>query len=168
MRTLLSLRVLFFLVFLLVAGCRGGTAKHPNPTRPLEERRALTVIVQAYKDVGTTPAGARDIRLPSGRPLRVDVGTQGHHYGVAFLTGAEHAQLDAKVDLPPRAPGGDLPVVQGAGADLDAVVLLLFAEDYQDDDLAGERHETTAVTSERRLTRDVRDFLAQARLRNLP
>jgi hypothetical protein len=98
----------------------------------------------------------------------VDVGTEGHRYGIAYLTGADRELLDEKADLPPHAPGGDLPVVQGSGPDADAVILVLFAEDYQYDDFRGTEREATGIAAERKLARDVRDFLAQARLRKLP
>lgn len=155
-------------VFSLLGGCATPEAKSPNPTEPLDERRALAVIHHAYKEGGATAADGRTIRLATGRPLRVDVGTEGHRFGVAYLTSADRALLDTRADLPPRTPGGDLPVVQGAGADADAVILLLFAEDYQNDDFVGTAREATGITAERKLARDVRDFLAQARLRKLP
>jgi len=156
------------IVFSLLGGCATPDAKPPNPTHPLDERRALDVINQAYKDVGATTADGRAIRLVTGRPLRVDVGTEGRRYGIAYLTGADQALLDARADLPPHTPGGDLPVVQGAGPDADAVILLLFAEDYQYDDFVGTGREASGIAAERKLARDVRDFLTQARLRKLP
>jgi hypothetical protein len=126
------------------------------------------VIAEAYRESGMTPSPGRDVRLTTGRTVRVDVGTEGRKYGVAYLTSVDQSSLDAKNDLPPHTPGGDLPVVQGAGPDADAVILLLFADDYQDDDFVGAGHQATGITAERKLARDVRDFLAQARLRKLP
>jgi hypothetical protein len=155
-------------VLSLLGGCATPEAKPPNPTEPLDERRALAVIHQAYQEGGAAASDGRMIRLATGRPLRVDVGTEGHRFGVAYLTSADRALLDSRADLPPRTPGGDLPVVQGAGADADAVILLLFAEDYQYDDFVGTGREATGIAAERKLARDVRDFLAQARLRKLP
>ena len=157
------------LLFLsIAAGCATPEPKPPNATQPLDERRAVGIITQVYKDAGATASSGRPVRLSTGRSLRVDVGTEGHRYGVAYLTDADRALLDEKADLPPRAPGGNLPVVQGAGPDVDAVILLLFAEDYQEDDFRGTEREATGIAAERKLARDVRDFLAQARLRKLP
>jgi len=156
------------LVLLALAACAGQEAKQPNPMRSIDERRAIPIIAQAYQDSGQNPAEGRDIRLTSGKALHVDVGTAGRKYGVAYLTNGDLAGLDPKTDLPPHTPGGDLPVVQGAGEDADAVILILFAPDYQYDDLAGEQHESTTITAEKKLARDVRDFLVQARARNLP
>jgi hypothetical protein len=156
------------ILLLAIAGCATPEARPPNPTQPLDERRALTVIAQAYKDFGATAADGRPLRLATGHSLRIDVGTEGRRYGVAYLTGADQALLDTKADLPPHTPGGDLPVVQGAGPDVDALILVLFAEDYQYDDFLGTGREATGIAAERKLARDVRDFLAQAKLRKLP
>jgi hypothetical protein len=157
-----------FLFLSIATGCATPEPKPPNATQPLDERRAVGIIMQVYKDAGTAASAGRPVRLATGRSLRVDVGTEGRRYGVAYLTGADLALLDEKADLPPHAPGGDLPVVQGAGPDIDAVILVLFAEDYQDDDFRGTEREATGIAAERKLARDVRDFLAQARLRKLP
>ena len=156
------------LALFFLAACAGQEAKQPNPMRAIDERRAIPIIAQVYQDSGQSPAEGRDMRLSSGKTLHIDVGTAGRKYGVAYLTNGDLSGLDPKADLPPHTPGGDLPVVQGAGEDGDAVILLLFAPDYQYDDLAGEQHESTTITAEKKLARDVRDFLVQARARNLP
>src|SRR5882672_5436280 len=145
--------------FLFLTACAGQEAKAPNPMRSIDERRAVPIIAQAYEDSGQTPSEGRDMRLATGKALHIDVGTAGHKYGVAYLTSGDLSVLDPKTDLPPHTPGGDLPVVQGAGQDADAVVLLLFAQDYQYDDLSGAQHESTTITAEKKLSRDVRDFL---------
>ncbi len=151
-----------------IVGCGTPEAKAPHPTQPLDERRALAVIAQAYTGTGAVATDGRTIRLATGRSIRVDVGTEGRRYGVAYLTAADLAALDRKADLPPHLPGGDLPVVQGTGTDVDAVVLVLFAEDYPYDDFVGTEREASGIAAERKLARDVRDFLAQAKLRKLP
>ena len=151
------------------AGCAGQEAKQPNPLRPIDERRAIPIIAQAYADSGETATEGRDIKLATGKTLHVDVGTTGHKYGVAYLTTGDISALDAKTDLPPhQTSSSDLPIVTGGGPDADTIVLVLFADDYQYDDLAGEQHESTTITAEKKLTRDVRDFLVQARSKNLP
>src|SRR4051812_26086561 len=98
----------------IATGCATPEPKAPDPTQPLDERRAVGVIVQVYKDAGATAISGRPLRLATGRSLRVDVGTEGRRYGVAYLTAADRALLDEKTDLPPHPLGGDLPVVQGA------------------------------------------------------
>jgi hypothetical protein len=156
-------------LLLLASGCAGPEAKHPNPLRPIDERRAIPIIAQAFADSGVTASEGRDIKLATGKMLHIDVGTAGHKYGIAYLTTGDISTLDAKTDLPPHPEGStDLPVVTGSGADADTIVLVLFADDYQYDDLAGEQHEQTTITAEKKLTRDVRDFLVQAKSKNLP
>jgi hypothetical protein len=157
-----------FLFLSIATSCATPEPKPPNATQPLDEPRAVGIILQVYKDAGATASAGRPVRLSTGRSMRVDVGTEGRRYGIAYLTGADRALLDENADLPPHAPGGDLPVVQGAGPDLDAVILVLFAEDYQYDDFRGTEREAPGIAAERKLARDVRDFLAQARLRKLP
>jgi hypothetical protein len=153
---------------MVAAACAAPEAKQPNPMRPIDERRAIPIIAQGFKDESETPSEGRDIRLATGKSLRIDVASAGHKFGVAYITAADLATLDAKADLPPHTPTGDLPIVQGTGPDAEAVVLILFADDYQYDDLAGEQHEVTTITAEKKLMRDVRDFIVQARSRNLP
>src|SRR5258705_4273204 len=113
------------LVLLALAACAGQEAKQPNPMRSIDERRAIPIIAQAYQDSGQNPSEGRDIRLSTGKTIRIDVGTAGRKYGIAYLTSGDLSTLDPKTDLPPHTPGGDLPVVQGSGEDGDAVVLLL-------------------------------------------
>src|SRR3954471_8248144 len=148
--------------------CATPEAKQPNPMRPIDERRAIPIMAQAFKDESETPSEGREIHLATGKTLRIDVASAGHKYGVAYVTASDMATLDAKTDLPPHSPTGDLPIVQGTGTDADAVVLILFADDYTSDDLSGEQHESTTITSEKKLARDVRDFIVQAKSRNLP
>lgn len=152
---------------LALAACGGAPPKAPNPTRPIDERRALPLIAQALQDGGDTPNEGREITLPSGHKLHVDVSAKGRQYGIAYLTGADLAKLDMKQDLPPRN-GSDLAIVQGSGPDSGAVILVLFDTDYQFDDLVGEQHEETTITAEKKLTRDVRDFVSAAHARKLP
>ncbi|MET0594977.1 MAG: hypothetical protein ABW133_19920 [Polyangiaceae bacterium] len=157
------------IVFGTFWGCNSPDAKAPShPTRPLDEKRALSIIAQAYRDAGAAPAAGRPLRLTTGKSLRVDVGTEGRRFGIAYLTGADQSLLDPQSDLPPHTPGGDLPVVQGVGVDSDSVILVLFADDYQYDDFLGTDRESPGIAAEKKLARDVRDFLAQARLRKLP
>lgn len=156
------------LALTLVAACGGAPPRTPNATRPLDERRAVPLIAKAFSDEEAKPSEPREIKLPTGKKLRVDVSSAGHKWGVAYVTAADLATLDPNADLPPRPQNGDLAVVQGSGPDADAVVLVLFADDYKYDDLVGEEHESTTITAENKLKRDVRDFIVQAKARKLP
>ena len=71
---------------MLLTACNGGGAKAPNPTRPLDERRAIEVIRQAMKAEGVEPAAPREVNLPTGKEVRVDVSVAGKDFGVAYIT----------------------------------------------------------------------------------
>lgn len=152
-------------------GCARPAAGPPGP-RPLDERRAIVVIGQAYQKEGLTPEGGRELQLASGRTLKVDVSTAGRKYGVAYLTSADVASLDPTRDLPPPMPADELPLVQGTGADADAVVLVLLSTNYVEADgpsPAGHPPPSGAhAPAESKIAQDVRDFLVQARARRLP
>jgi hypothetical protein len=152
---------------LLAFSCAGGAAHAPNATRPIEETRAVHVIAASVRSAGERPLAGGTVLLASGRSIHVDVAVERHRYGVAYLTAGDLASMVPSEDLPPHMPDGDLPIVQGSGPDHDAVVLVLFADDYLQDDLAGDRHEMTTITAENKIHRDVRDFLTQARARKL-
>jgi hypothetical protein len=133
----------------------------------LDKQRAIAIIADAYRESGQPVAGSRVLLLPSGRALRVDVGAAGHQYGVAYLTVDDMASLDPSRDLPPAMQSDDLPLVQGAGPDADAVVLVLYSANYLSID-SSSRQPALPSASEQKLSRDVRDFLVQARAQRLP
>jgi hypothetical protein len=142
-------------------GC-GSEVKAPNPTKPLDERRALEIIQRAVRAEGGTPAPGRDEKLPSsGKTLHIDVGVQGKRYGIAYVTTDEAEALAGSIPTPNKkdeklklVPGGD---------DGKTHILLLFQQNYLYDDLAGEVHEQTMITTENAVARDVRDFMTYAR-----
>jgi hypothetical protein len=153
---------------LLLLGCGSPPPRAPNPARPIDERRAIEIILQAFKDQRDVPVRGRPIALQPGRSLDVDVAAQGKRYGVAYVTASEQALLGPA--LPPRDParGDALQLISGVGADADAHVLVLHDDDYLYDDHVGERHQDTSVTAELKLRRDVRDFLVLAHAKNWP
>jgi hypothetical protein len=152
----------------LLAACGAPPARAPNPTRPLEERRAIEIIVQAFQDERDRPVHGYPIGLGAGATLDVDVAAQGKKYGVAYVTSKERSTLGAT--LPPRDPamGDALQLVSGLGQDGDARVLVLYDSDYVYDDQVGADHEETTVTAELKLRRDVRDFLVRAHAEKWP
>jgi hypothetical protein len=150
-----------FLSLTLGVGCGPGEAKAPNPTLPLDERRAIEVIRRAIKNEGAEPVTGRDEILSSGKALHIDVGVQGHAYGVSYITTEDTDALGTGI---PSANKKDekLRLVR-AGADGETHVVLLFQQNYVYDDLTGEAHEQTTVTAENALARDVQDFITYAR-----
>jgi hypothetical protein len=143
----------------VLSSCAAPEAKHPNPTHPIAEGRAIAIIARAFQDNGTPAAEGRDIRLANGTSIHMDVAAAGQTFGVAYLTRLDLSLVDPKADLPAHPSGTDFWITQGAGPDAAMVVLLLDETDYQYDDLVGTQHEATSIAAENRLLRDVRDFL---------
>ncbi|MGK3986936.1 hypothetical protein WME99_28060 [Sorangium sp. So ce136] len=146
---------------LALAGCSGGEARAPNPTRALDERRAIEVIRRAMVQEGAQPVPGREVDLVSGRKVRIDVGVQNRTYGVVYVTEEDAQALGAAI---PPANGQDekLRIVRG-GPDGAIRIVLLYQNNYRYDDLIGESHERTTISAERQLTRDVQDFITYAR-----
>jgi len=149
--------------------CGGGPApRSANPTRPLDEPRALQIIADAFREQSEQPVPGQEVALSSQHHLRVDVGAQGKRFGVAYLSAPEREALGAA--LPPRDPHREdaLQVVSGIDADRDARICVLYDSDYLHDDQAAEVQEPNALTAELKLRRDVRDFLVIAHRERMP
>ena len=147
---------------LAAAACGSPPPRTANPTRPLDERRAMQIIVQAFRDEDDRPTATREIEVKKGKVLEVDVGSEGHLYGVAYVTAAERHTLGAAIPQPDPEMPDALHLVHGVGSEAEAKVLLLHDTNYLYDDQVGAEHEETTLTAERKLGRDVRDFLVRA------
>jgi hypothetical protein len=148
-------------VALGVVACGPGVARAPNPTRPIDERRAIQVIQRAMVREGARPAPGRDVVLAAGATIHIDVSVQGHAYGVAYIT-REDQEKAGKAIPPPNQRDERLRLAR-AGTDGEVRLVLLYQENYVFDDLVGEEREQTSVTAEQALSRDVRDFMTHAR-----
>jgi len=155
-------------VCLLSLGCSSPPPRAPNPTRPLEERRAVEVILQAFQDERDQAVRGRPVLLRQGLALEVDVAAQGRKYGVAYVTGVEQQKLGAALPARDQNRGDALQLVSGLGEDGDAHVLVLHDSDYLYDDQVGDERRETTITAELKLRRDVRDFLVLARSKKWP
>jgi hypothetical protein len=140
--------------------CEPPEARVPNPSRQLDERRAVEVIRKAIHAEGAEPAPGRDVTLVTGSPLHIDVSVEGHAYGVAYIT-TEDAEKSGAAIPPPNKKDERLRIVRG-GPDGETRVVLLYQANYVFDDLVGEGHEQTTITCESQLTRDVQDFITHA------
>ncbi len=151
---------------LLVGACGGRQAKPKGPAQPLEERRALQVIADAIRDEGLQPTAGRTIPVGASRALQMDVGVASHRFGVAYTGQQERTALGAA--LAPREFEGQLQLVSGIGEESGTRVLVLHYADYMLDDHLGTDYEASTITAERKLARDVRDFVVEAKENGWP
>lgn len=143
-------------------GCAGPPPRTALPARPLEETRAVQVIAAAFASEGEPPSAGKAVELDLNKLLQVDVQAKQRKFAVAYLTQSERAALGKA--LPPRDPAMSdaLQLVSGAGEHADVRVLVLYDFDYMYDDHLGGLHSASTITAERKLERDVRDFLVRA------
>lgn len=145
---------------LTLAGCEQEQVKAPNPTRSLDERRAIEVIRRAVQNEGAAPAAGRDVQV-NGATIHVDVSVEGHAYGIAYISVDDAQKLGSAIP-PPNKKDERLRLLRG-GDDGETRIVLLYQDNYLYDDLSGESHEQTTITAERALSRDVADFITHAR-----
>ncbi|MFO0588192.1 MAG: hypothetical protein U0441_11660 [Polyangiaceae bacterium] len=150
---------------LLFAGalpaCQPEPVKGPNPTRTLDERRAIEIIRNAIAAEGQRPAAGRDdVVAGTEKNIHIDVSVDGHKFGVVYVSDDDLASLGAAIQ-PPNQKDEKLHLAR-AGKDGDVRILLVYQTNYRYDDLVGEDHEQTAITCENQLTKDVRDFITHA------
>ncbi len=148
--------------------CGGPPPRSAKPTRALDERRAIDIIIRAFNEERDTPIPGKSLLLADGTPLEVDVSAKGKRYGVAYITANERFRLGKA--LPPRdlSMGDALQLVNGTGTDAQARILILHDSDYLYDDQVGTDREASTITAERKLARDVRDFLVHAHSQRWP
>ena len=158
----------FALSALVAAACSTPPPRAPNPTRPLDERRAVEIILTAFREEHDRGVTGRGITLFGGKSLEVDVTAAGKQYGVAYITANERHALGSAVPVPQPGMEDALHVVHGARSDAEARILVLHDTNYLYDDQIGEEHEATVVTAENKLDRDVRDFIVRAHAEKWP
>ncbi len=148
--------------------CGGPPPRAPNPTQPVDERRAVEIILNAFRDEHDRGVLGRTVQLPGGKTLDVDVTAAGKKYGVAYVTANERRALGVALPMPEPGMEDALHLVRGTGDDADARILVLQDTNYLYDDQVGEEHEATDVTAENKLERDVRDFVVRAHAEKWP
>ncbi len=139
-----------------VVACASEPPRAPHAMHPIPESRARTLIARTFQEAGTAPESDRIVSIHD-RQVRLEVAGAGRRFGVAYLTADDWAKAgDA---LPPRPANGALVIAVGDGG---TRILCLFADDYAQDDDTGDDHRSTTIAADRRLARDVRDFLHRA------
>ena len=140
----------------MLVACASEPAKAPAKLRPVPEARAASIIARTFREAGLEPEADRFLDVGHDKRLRVEVAAAGRPFGVAYLTAEDwRAFGDA---LPPRAADDSLVV---ATLERGNHVLLLWADDYEEDD-ASASDTASSIAADRRLQRDVRDFLHRA------
>ncbi len=147
----------------LAAACAKAPAKAPPPKRPLSEHRALQLISKTVREFDKSPVKGGYIEVARGKNLKVDIGLG--KLGVAYLTPAERRELAEVLPALKARRRTSLFIHSGRGNDLYVKVLVLTAEDYAFDEYRGTDRTVSSIAAENRLTRDVRDFVVQARAR---
>jgi hypothetical protein len=154
----------------LAAACADDTPSSRSPAgvaRPMDEPRAQEVIARTFKDAGVEPEAGRTIALSAKDAPKLEVAAAGHKYGVIWLT--RELQQSIAAFLPKHENDeGALVVLDGAGVDAGGHALVLWESDYMTDDLAGVSHSSTEIAAERKLERDVREFLLKAKTAEWP
>ena len=154
----------------LASACGAPEPRTANPTRVLDERRAIQIIEEAFREEKDTPVPGGRIALSAEHSLEIDVQAQGKRYGVAYVTGHERVALGAALAPRDLSMGEDaLQLMSGVGEDGDARVLILRDNDYVYDALSGSGEPSkSTIAAELKLHRDVRDFLIRAHSANWP
>jgi hypothetical protein len=153
----------FFLATALAgAGCASAPPPTPHVMHPIPENRARDLIARAFTAAGVTPEANRIVKIKD-RQVQLEVAATARRFGVAYLTPDDWAKAgDA---LPPRPTDGALVIAVGDGG---TRILCLFADDYAEDDDTNDEHRTTTIAVNRKLDRDVRDFLHRAEQQQWP
>jgi hypothetical protein len=132
--------------------------------RPVTEGRAAEVIARVFRENDLQPEPARVVHLMRDKAIKMEVAAKHHKFGVAYMSDSDAAKLGEA--LPHRPQGTHaLVVVQGEQG---ARVLVLFENDYVEDDAEGDGHTVTTIAADRKLERDVRDFLRRAERQSWP
>ncbi len=142
----------------VAAGCASDPPHAPHVMHPIPEERARELIARTFQAAGVATELDRFVHVGRDeRRVRLEVAAAGHKFGVAYLTDDDWQKAgDA---LPPHSTNGQLVLATGVGG---TKILCLFAADYAEDDQTGDERSATTIAADRRLERDVRDFLHRA------
>ena len=69
---------------LALTACGGPPPRAPNPTRPLDERRAIELIIQAFREEKDNPVPGTTIALTESKQIHIDVGAKERVIDILF------------------------------------------------------------------------------------
>jgi hypothetical protein len=145
------------------AGCGGAQQAAAAPMRPLEESRAIEVVLEGFQQASVPTQLHRRIQLPHDKQMEIDVATDGHDHGVEYVSAQD--RVDFGDVLPQRRSPDALVTLTGAGDDARVDVLVLDEREYlyePDPERAGPGH-PSQVEVEDRLRQSVIDYLTYLR-----
>jgi hypothetical protein len=149
---------------LACAACAAEPPRAAHSLTPIPEDRARELIVRTFRDAGMEAETNRFVEVGKDvRRVRLEVAAAGRKFGVAYLTSQDWSEVGDS--LPPRSTDGKLVVARAREG---TRILCLFAADYGEDDETGETRNATTIAADRRLERDVRDFLHRAQEQSWP
>jgi len=146
-----------------LAACGGPPARTALAMRPIDEGRAAKIIAESLRKEGLEAGPAKEITL-NGKKLVIDVTIQGKKYAIVYMSANDVLELgSAPIAKKKELPGDPLRIEAGSSDEGKFNFVVLYATDYQYDDNEGIEHESTTITAENKLDRDVRDFLMIAK-----
>jgi hypothetical protein len=151
-------RIVTLAVMVPSLACAPTPPRVSHAMHPIPEDRARQLIARTFREAGIATEVDRLVRVgKDDKDVRLEVAAAGRSFGVAYLTDRDwHEAGDA---LPPRGANDALVVAIGEGG---TKILCLFASDYSEDDSSGDERGASTVAADRRLARDVKDFLHRA------
>jgi hypothetical protein len=157
---------LLLLAGVLVAGCGGSTVVQGSTDadlRSIPEGRATELMTEVAAETGVSVERAWAVDIGAGEPIAVDLRFANTLFGVEWVDAQDRADLGAI--FPEPDPDGQLVLMPGAGADVDAQILVLEQRSYRyDPDLSRVQRGAVGVReAEGRLRRDFRDFIEHVR-----
>jgi hypothetical protein len=152
----------FVTIACAACGEDASLAHAPSAARPMDEPRAQDVIAKTFQAEGVDPEAGRAFTIASGKTLKLEVAASGKKFGVLWMTRDVSRELASFLPAHQNDDGA-LVVLNGVGPDTKSHVLALWEGDYVTDDLAGASHSETEIAAEKKLERDIRDFLVKAK-----
>ena len=88
---------------LVSLACSGPPPRTVSPSRPLDERRAIDLISEAFRDEHDRAVPGGNLPLSDTQSLHVDVSGQDRKYGVAYVTATERIAVSGRESHVPGA-----------------------------------------------------------------
>jgi hypothetical protein len=164
-------KIIIPVVSVIVVACGGAqSGQQPLETRPLEENRALEMILNILHERGYKTTYGTKLKLSNGVEFACDINVDGQNIAIEYLTAKNAADMGGPV--PPPAPGSRLHVLpahaivtdQGSNTIQSKSIYVFIMDEnkyiYQYNPTSDHRADVTYHEVENRIRRDVKDFLS--------